>query len=195
VEDDVDSLERTPLGRFVKHGYCELPAKEAEVIARAEMDERQFQVASHRFMEVTTSQDGQGMFYDAEEGIICHQVFAAALNFAGSVTRTPATEKVAQMLLNAEYKLAVLCAWENRQEMVRRKMHIKDYPGMNKLFLALLGDGVFANSVDSICHAICGAKDLIIASGLQVFVGTERGGLTPEIDALVRETRGQTIEL
>jgi hypothetical protein len=133
LEQGVKILERAPLGRFVRHGYCELPAKEAEVFARAGMDERQFEVASHRFIEVTTSQDEKGLFYEAEEGIICRQVFAAVLNFAGSATRTPATEKVAQELL---------CAWENRDEMVRRKLSITELPGRNKLFLVLLGDGV-----------------------------------------------------
>jgi hypothetical protein len=64
-------------------------------------------------------------------------------------------------MLAAEYQTTVTAAWELSQKYPGRK-------GSNKLFLTLLGGGVFCNPASLFTGAICRCKDVIVKSGLQV---------------------------
>jgi hypothetical protein len=195
VEQEINMLERTALGPYVRHGYCEIRSQaEGAAILQKGLHARDFQVVSHRFCEVTTSQNASGQFYKAAPGMICHQVFAAALNYQGSVYRCEETRKIGQTLLENEYRLAVLCAWENRELMVARGMTPDKYPGMNKLQLVLLGGGVFGNPGEIIWGAIAACEQLIVDSGLDVFV-SERPDMPDSVRDIMRRTGGGIIQL
>jgi hypothetical protein len=66
-------------------------------------------------------------------------------------------------MLIAEYRATVLAAWELSQKYPGRQ-------GSNKLVLTFLGGGVFANPRAMICEAIISSKDVIVQSGLEVYI-------------------------
>jgi hypothetical protein len=111
---------------------------------------------------VTTTRAGKN-FTDAPKGRIVHHVYAAAFNYAGDVTNTAVTREIGGKLLAAEYQATVTAAWALSQKCPGRK-------GSNKLFLTLLGGGVFENAYEMICKAIKSSQELIVKSGLEVYV-------------------------
>jgi hypothetical protein len=66
-------------------------------------------------------------------------------------------------LLIAQYRATVLAAWELSHKYPGRK-------GSNKLVLTGLGGGAFANPGDMVPRAIISCKDLIVQSGLEVYM-------------------------
>jgi hypothetical protein len=130
-------------------------------------------------------------FEFAPPGRIVHHVYAAALDFNSHVVRCQAAFRIARKLLAAEYKAAVLAAWEMSRKYPGR-------PGSNKLVLTFLCGGVFGNPRGMIFKAILEAKNLIVQSELDVYIvcwsrtGFEE--LIPFLRAAVEETGGKVID-
>jgi hypothetical protein len=127
----------------------------------------------------------------APPGRITHQVYAAALQFVTNVPMTPQSLTIGKKLLIAEYRAAVSAAWELSRKYRGRK-------GSNKLFLTFLGGGVFHNPSHIICEAICSCKDLIVKSGLKVYLvcyrSEEFAERMPYLRGLMEETGGRVID-
>jgi hypothetical protein len=163
LDHEIELLARSPLRPFVKHGYPQIDRAASERLAWYNWsDLSQFAVGVHEGCEITTTISGGG-YADAPAGRITHQVFAAALNFARDVVMTDSTLEVARALLAGEYRATVIAAWE-------LSLRHPDRAGSKRLYLTFLGGGVFGNPRNVICEAISGCADLIVQSGLQVYV-------------------------
>ena len=92
-------------------------------------------------------------------------MYPAALNFCGDVDKTDFIIEIASYILKDEYKAAVLAVWENSV-----KMESEGRAAARVLFLTLLGGGVFGNPFEIIAESIVSCKDLIVESGLDVWV-------------------------
>ncbi|OHT08435.1 hypothetical protein TRFO_23134 [Tritrichomonas foetus] len=123
-----------------------------------------YKVGVHRNCQVTTTETPNRKFYlHDNENHIVHQVYAAAFNFQGNCDLCKFTEKIGANLLKAEYMATVYAAWEN-------SLLYPDRPGSNKLYLTLLGGGVFGNPENLILGAIAECCEVIEKSGLDVYI-------------------------
>jgi hypothetical protein len=193
LEEQVRLLKDTPIDKFVTNGYPRLRTSELAAIAGHDWDDlNQFYVGVHENCEVTTTRGvSPSTFKLAPPGRIVHHIYAAAFNFTGSVDQNKVSLRIAGRLLAAEYRAAVLAAWELSQKYPGRE-------GSNKLVLTLLGGGVFYNPRGLICGAIAEAKDLIVQSGLDVYVvcwsPRDFAESIPFLGPVVEETGGTKID-
>lgn len=102
---------------------------------------------------------------------VIHQVFTAAVNLAGlgplksgvcALIPDVDVKALARFILKAAYRGTILAASENAD------LTPPEFPGRRKLFLTLVGGGVFANEMPWIVDAILDNIELIQATGLQV---------------------------
>jgi hypothetical protein len=190
IESDVQLLSETPLNQFVRNGYPVVPTSNVPEFDTFDWkDVDKFYVGVHENCEVTLRRRGRN-FQEAPAGRIVHHVYAAALDFAGHV---PSDEKMHQIgfrLLCAEYRATVLAAWD-------LALRYPDRKGSGKLLLTLLGGGVFGNSHESIAAAIKEAQDVIVASGLEVYImcfsSSQYNEVLPLLKTVVEETQGELI--
>lgn len=91
-----------------------------------------------------------------------HQVFCSTIVF-NIVKRNEKNEKIAAKLIEVEYEETIKSAWEC-------SLKYPNHKGAKKLFLTLIGGGVFNNQLSSIVHTIERCENLIKKSGLQVFI-------------------------
>jgi hypothetical protein len=194
IDEEIHLLKDTPLDKCVRHGYPEPTPQDLQTILNHEWDNpNQFYVGVHENCQVTTKRDSgsMDMFTRAPPGRIAHHVYAAAFNFAGSMPKCPQTLEIGKKMLMAEYRATVLAAWELSRKYPGRK-------GSNKLLLTVLGGGVFANPRQMICEAIISCKDVIVQSGLEVFIVCWSEGEFQEsmnhLGSLVKETNGTVID-
>ncbi|KAH0787013.1 hypothetical protein GPJ56_009011 [Histomonas meleagridis] len=156
MDEDVQLLSRTPAE--VIDGYVHyLPP----LFNWSNPDN--YQVGVHQNIDVTLGRSGnRGNQFRIVENQRIHQVFCSTLCF-GYVEKSNANLKIAENILSNEYKLTVLSAWENSLKYPGKK-------GSKKLFLCLIGGGAFGNPIDLICRSISSAVELIIKSGLEVYL-------------------------
>lgn len=160
IDQEIRLLENTCLDKFVQHGYPIISRDAASQLPDEDFSE--LKIGVHRNCQVTTTRCGRDLCH-VEGGQFVHQVFTAALNFSGTVHPCDRTLRIAEKLLEREYRATILCAYENSLLFPERK-------GARKLSLTLLGGGVFNNPSSMICKAICACEDLIVKSGLDVDV-------------------------
>jgi hypothetical protein len=192
LDQEVRLLKDTPIDPFVSHGYPQLRASDLTGMADHNWDDPdQFYVGVHENCEVTTTRgEGRSTFALAPPGRIVHHVYAAAFDFNGYVAPSDVGLAISKKLLAAEYRAAVLAAAELANKYPGRQ-------GSNKLVLTFLGGGVFGNPKDMICSAMLEAKDLIVQSGLQVYIvcwsTREFSESFPFLREAVEETGGEVI--
>lgn len=140
------------------------------ITEKEEVEKKSFEEIDQNEEKVTTATDyndndriPKPLDDDVKRPIITNHVYAAALNFGGDVDKTDFTIEIASNILKAEYKAAVLAAWENSV-----KMESEGRAAARVLFLTLLGGGVFGNPFEIIAESIVSCKDLIVESGLDV---------------------------
>lgn len=190
LEKEVELLKNTPIE--VTHGYPSIEESEIDRLKSLDFNwgnYDNFPVGVHRDCQVTMTRGNNG-FVEVVDKQIVHHVYAAALNFAGSVTINKFTKEIGQHLLTAEYRATVLAAWENSL------LH-PELPGSNKLYLTLLGGGVFGNPYEMIFESILSNLDVIVDSGLEViivFYYTPNKDLTEPIFKAVEKTGGRSIK-
>ncbi|EAX96662.1 hypothetical protein TVAG_489440 [Trichomonas vaginalis G3] len=191
-EHVINLLHETPLR--VQGGYPSIDQKEERSLNESGFDWNNlnhYKIGSHSNLTVTTSRlNGRIMKTDMKQ--IAHHVYAAAFNFNGNVVETPFTTEISEYLLEAEYKATILQAWDNSIKYAGRK-------GSNKLYLTLLGGGVFGNPMDLICDSITNNIDLIKRSGLEVYVvcfsHSIYNKVYPFLAESVKETNGKVVGL
>lgn len=115
---------------------------------------------------------------------LVNQVFCAALNVPGqpkSIREHPALAAIATGLLTAQYRATVLAAIAQRASQPSK-------PGAHKLFLTLLGGGVFDNRPEWIAAALHSCSDLMLRSGLDItFVVFDGRHVEPRLLSLLEE--------
>jgi len=120
-------------------------------------DYKQIKIGYHEKTAVTFgARSGHQHAVAALPYSLIDQVFAAAADFGGTngaLKNNTIAQAWAQKILNAAYQGALHCAFINNRK---------------KVFLTLMGGGVFANDFSWICNAITRLKDFIQQSGLEV---------------------------
>ena len=178
LNKEINLLERTPIK--IQHGYALIDSKNESKLKNINWDDLNlFQVGIHQNCQVTMSRNKSNdfkIFYDSNQ--IVHHVYAAAFNYVNDVSPTPLNYKIGEKLLEAEYKLAVLSAWEN-------SLLFPNLLGSNKLYLTLLGGGVFRNPKEMIINSLIKFLDLIIESGLDVYIICYTESSTKQIKPLI----------
>lgn len=113
---------------------------------------------------------------------IIDQVFAAAADFGGTneaLKNNTTAQAWAQTILNAAYQGALHCAFIRNRK---------------KVFLTLMGGGVFQNDFSWICNAITRLKDFIQQSGLEVTLiwrdSNQNKTIVNALKPLVKQTGG-----
>lgn len=163
LEKEINMLKDTAMGEMVWNGYPHINWVDMEELEKANWDDlNQFYVGVHENLELTTTRAARG-FEDAPTGRIVHHIFAAALSYTYYVRENDLTVRIGAKLLEAQYRLAIMTAWELSKKYPGRQ-------GSKKLVLTLLGGGCFGNSMDVICGAIASCQNLIQDSGLDVYV-------------------------
>ena len=123
-----------------------------------------------------------------------HQVFVSAANLAHvrpALAGDPRIEGLARLLLRVAYRLTILAGAENAARQAARA----DRPGRRRLFLTLVGCGVFGNDPHWVCEALGENEALIRQSGLDVVLGVFDGRLLPrdvrqDLEGLARSMGG-----
>ena len=185
LEEEVNLLKNTPLAKTMSHGYCIINKTNLKSLRSFNWSNlSNFYVGVHENCQVTTKQVGT-MFADVTGDQIVHQVYAAAFNFGGSVLCCEETLEIAKWLLKAEYAATIRAAWNNSIKYPGR-------PGSKKLVLTLLGGGVFKNPKELICEAITSCEQLIIDSGLEVYVVCFTNSIFQQVYPLLKDTVART---
>lgn len=164
LNKEINLLEKTPIN--VKHGYAIINNDKylKKNNSNFDWDDPEiWQVGIHSNCEVVMKRGQNSTFSMAPKNQIANHVYASALNFNRNVKSTYFTKEIAKKLLVAEYRAAILAAWENSSKFA-------NLAGSNKLSLTLLGGGVFQNPYEIICEAIMENIDLIMESGLDVYI-------------------------
>lgn len=162
LKNEINLLSKTPFE--IAHGYPNI--KEVKELKNYKTfnwaDQNNYQMGVHTNCHVLINQDAKGHLFLVDNKQIAHHVYCAALDFGGSVPLNDLFLDIGFQILRASYKITVLAAWENSLK----------YPGLQgskKLYLTLLGGGVFNNPRPSIVSAIVEQEQLIVDSGLQVY--------------------------
>lgn len=192
LRKQINLLHKSPLGSYLHNGYPSISSGDSKKLAKHDWkDLDQFCVGCHSNCELTTYQTQSRAFADAPKGRIVHHVYAAALSYTYYVDKNEVTLKIGQALLEAQYKAHILASWENSLKYPGRA-------GSKRSVLTLLGGGVFGNSHEMICGAIAACKDLIVKSGLEVYVtcfGDDSfREVYPLLKSVMEETHGRVIE-
>eukprot|EP00792_Barthelona_sp_PAP020_P005091 TRINITY_DN2490_c0_g4_i1.p1 TRINITY_DN2490_c0_g4~~TRINITY_DN2490_c0_g4_i1.p1 ORF type:complete len:385 (-),score=100.30 TRINITY_DN2490_c0_g4_i1:105-1259(-) len=144
----------------VQNGYILLPQN---YDMNSIKDSGTIRVGNHQFVEVVFEKREGFDYFKIQNPQLIHQVFTAALNFCDHFRNEEKARVVAKKCLRASYEGTIRSAIINSQ--LSRAMNL---PGANKVFLTLIGGGVFQNPHSDIFEAIIECKDLIVRSGLEV---------------------------
>lgn len=155
LEENLNLIESTPIE--VHDGYTtKVPTTDWNW-----NNDEHYPIGLHSHAAVTLGRHGEE-FEMIERNQIVHQVFCSAVAF-NIFPRNPQTEEIAAKIIEVEYKETIMAAWEC-------SLKYPDHKGSKKLFLTLIGGGVFKNPLSSIVSAIEKCEELIKKSGLEVFI-------------------------
>lgn len=195
IDKEIELLGKTPIP--VRHGYAMINKSESEALSKSGFDwanEDNYHIAVHSNCPVfITRGSNLDSFKFPENQNIANHVYVAAFNFYGCVCRTEFTMQLSQQLLTAEYKGTVLSGWENSIQMEK-----EGRAGAKKLYLTLIGGGVFNNPSEVIANAILNCEQFIVDSGLEVslicFSKSDYARIQQYLDPLVEKTGGKIIQ-
>lgn len=120
-------------------------------------------------VQVTSGEKRNGMVeLCTDDRQIVNQVFTAAANMGGfpGLSDDLEVEKFARFILHGAYRGTILAATAN----ANRQANNADLPGKDKVFLTMIGGGVFGNKLHWITDAIMECKELMKNSGLQIYL-------------------------
>jgi len=126
----------------------------------------EIKVGLQKNVQVTSGEKRNGTIEMCPDGQFIHQVFTAAMNLggvSGAYAQHHMVEKLARFLLRGAYRATILAAIDNSRTQ-------PDLIGKDKLFLTLIGGGVFGNKYEWITDAILECTDIIKKSGLQIYL-------------------------
>ncbi|OHT12634.1 hypothetical protein TRFO_17450 [Tritrichomonas foetus] len=194
LEKEIELLEKTPI--HVEHGYAIIDDQDVKKLSESNFDWSNlsnYKVGVHKNCQVLMTRQGQA-FTRTQDNIVSTHIYAAAFNFYGLVRKNDFTLGVSRHLLTAEYKAAILSAWENSFEMEKQGRK-----GAKKLYLTLIGGGVFDNPKEMIAEVIASCEKEIIDSGLEVYVvafdQNAYQSIKSQLEPIVQKTGGQIVEV
>jgi hypothetical protein len=158
---ELDLLGDTPIR--VEHGHAVVRERDIPTLSRFDWsDLTHYRVGIQRNCQVALARRGRTLHVVTRPQFV-HQVFTGAISFAGPVLESDLTRGIAQQLMTAGYRAAVLAAWENSAL----------YPepqGARRCVLAIAGNQANRNPVAVACRGIAACEDLLAQAGLEVFV-------------------------
>jgi len=171
LEAQINLLDRIPLIP-VKNGYVAFETDEDWMkLKTANFDFQDFgdiKVGNQTLVQVTSGLKRNGMIeMCTDKNQVINQVFTAAMNMGGVVgiwAKDPLPEKVARFILGGAYRGTILSAIHNSRTLP------DSFVGKNKCFLTMIGGGVFGNDFEWILDAIMNLYELIIDSGLEIYM-------------------------
>lgn len=194
LKKEINLLSKTPL--HTKSGKAMIDEQTSNYLKNQNFDWENtdnYYIGVHRNCQVTIARGKNDMyrnFIEVQKPKIVHQVFASTLAFDSYSIRNDFTLSIARNLLYAEYKAIILASWEN-------SLLYPGHSGSNKVFLTLLGGGVFHNPFDIICEAITRNQDIIEKSGLDVYLvcfdKNTSHTIEPYVQNLIKCTNGSII--
>jgi len=167
LERQINLLERIPLIP-ITNGYVTFSEKTQLKLQESAFDFKDLsniKVGVHNDIQVTSGLKHHGeveVVRDRDQ--IVNQVFTAAMNLSG-LNRGETCRAVARFLLHGAYRGTFLSAIHNSHRLAHT-----NWPGKNKLFLTLIGGGVFGNDIHWILEAIKSCGDLIVSSGMEIYL-------------------------
>jgi hypothetical protein len=138
---------------------------------------QKLRIGVHSDVQVTSSNWGARLVEDPEQTVT--QVFGSALSVAYSRNATHLWAPLARMVLNASYRATLHVGAEAKERH-------GDKDGSRRVFLTLLGGGVFGNELEWIVDAIRGACEEFREVDLEVIIVCY-GGVPPEVEELCDE--------
>lgn len=198
LKEQINLLSKTPLK--VENGYAIISTSDTSDLVEKKFnwsDENNYPVGVHNNCDVLLTRASNRKFKIVDKKskpIIANHVYAASFNLYDDVVMNNFTLQILQHILEAEYKSTILSAWENSI-----KMEEEGRQGAKKLFLTLLGGGVFGNPKDIIAKSIISSKDELIKSGLEVYAvafdEASFNDIKKYLIPLVNETNGKIISI
>lgn len=191
----LDSTQFTPEKRYMLNGYITLPQDDANELKKLaeqlEKDYKNIKVGVHRDIQVAFGRV-KGNYHETvtDPHQIIHQVFTAAVDFGGTnaaLRENSDAQKIGQLILNAAYEGTIKSAAAHNKK---------------KVYLTLIGGGVFANELSRIGKAIKRQVGTIRDFGLDVTViiwdstkssTTQMDELKEILKELVQQTGGTHI--
>jgi len=155
----------------VRNGYVTFTDSEIEFFKSIGMDFndlKDIKVGIQTNVQVTSGlkKGGKITLCKSPEQVI-NQVFTCGVNLGGKnavYAHIPEVKELAKYMLKGAYRATILSAIENSQTQPAH------YKGKDKLYLTLIGGGVFGNDHDWITEAIYSCADLIKKAGLQIYL-------------------------
>lgn len=188
IEKDVNLLEKCPIE--VVHGKAII--RHPENLPEFDWaDEENYQVGVHENMELTLKRAHRMTYVDAEPGRMVHHVLASSFSLHNYVRPAEKVMEIVGHMLKSEYKTTLLAATDHSIRYPSRS-------GSRKCVLTLIGGGVFLNPLPLVCGAIEANEELIVGSGLDVYLQCYNRQTTEEVKGLltglVTRTGGSFIE-
>jgi hypothetical protein len=170
LKQQINLLDKFPY-LTIRNGYIIFSDEEVAYLKSMNLNYEDFsdiQVGIQKKVQVTSGlkRGGKITLCKSEEQII-NQVFTAALNLGGlnsKYSKIPEIQKLAKFLLKGAYMATIFSAIENANNQPA------SFKGRNKLYLTLIGGGVFGNEHSWIAEALYSCIDLIKQSGLQIYL-------------------------
>ena len=167
LDKELNLLSDTPI--HVVHGYPMIGVDKSNRLKGLDFDwsnEDNYHICVHKNCPVLMTRGTLGSFKMCDKmKLVANHVYVAAFNFNKYVVHNEFTDRLSTHMLTAEYKATVLAAWENSIQMEK-----EGRSGAKKLYLTLIGGGVFNNPSDVIANAILRCEELIVDSGLEVYL-------------------------
>ena len=136
-----------------------------------------------QIMQVTATKWGKHLVGDPEQQVT--QVFGSACPISYSGNDVALWRPLAQLVLSASYEATLLAAAANAAK------HTGE-PGARRVFLTMLGGGVFGNDPSWIVSAIAGAIVKCKHFGLEVHVVQYSAPAEPEVRRLMQDWQAHT---
>lgn len=185
LEYEINLLERTPIP--VIHGKAYInrsvsKATKSEYFNNFDFtDENNYEIAIIQNAEVTTNIQPDGNYVDSTPNQFVHQIFASSFDLSEYVDRNESNLKIMQNILFYEYRMSILQAIENSITYPNAK-------GSNKLVLPMIGAGFFRNPIEIVTDSIRQNEDLIIASGIDVYLVCFSDSMFEQVYPLLKDT-------
>jgi len=168
IKQQINLLDKFPYIPVI-NGYVSFKDEEIKFIEDFEFNDiSEIKVGIQKNVQATSGEKRNGMIeMCTDQKQIINQVFTAAMNLGGvsaTYAERPIAQKLARFLLRGAYRATILSAIENSRTQPPECI------GKDKLFLTLIGGGVFGNQYEWITDAILECTDLIKTSGLQIYL-------------------------
>ena len=194
INKEIELLGKTPI--TVQHGHALISKEDAKKLVESKFDFHNpdnFYVGVHKNCQVLLTQQGNS-FARSQDNLLATHIYMAALNYANHTQPCEESMMIGKCILESEYKSAILAAWENSFEMEKQGRK-----GARKLYLTLVGGGVFDNPISMICEAIVSSEKEIIDSGLEVTIVFYKDSLSSKVESFlspfVTKTGGKVTRL